>query len=639
MNLGLENTLSKQLNNINDSIIESYFKADDYLNYYPTLYVDNKRNISEEIIKHNYSLLLSLDDKEISNKIQNIIKTSNIGRINTNSYINDTAKKINTDGYNLLNIKDKLTKEYLNKCYRKASRKYHPDIGGSNEKMIIINNSVAQFRKIIKKHFLEEENINDFSMPIRILDDFKYAITEQLLLICTDIFYLDKAIEVYNYLEKNLLTKKKYYNYFYKNYNITSISNLAIRFYKSGNKTYTRAILRELKEICKETGKSGSRKAFDSMYNICRDKATGKEPARISIRHYTQAKYAHKFNIIDDEKYNTLIKKYQLKKEDLKSTEVKINQYSEKHIFLVNLGIYEPPQESQSKSLVPGLETFHDRFEYLTMYQKIEYVNMFKPPVSLEIINKYKKIRKNSYLLSLIQNYQKFKSAEVIRECNFLAELLNDKDYLLIIDAFDHLSSINSIERNRKLELLNEMDYSTDPKDMDDFSIEYSESKEEKGTMRISLANHYIEFMMVSVEKLIEFKNTAKDPFFYEEMAKDLKLIREIWNSELSKVYSESAYKTNISPNEMIDAVLPYITAQTELIPNLHKRSIKVLELDYTINLLTINYAKVQDWENVNKWIEVFFNLPVNHQNEFSKSKLDALKKRLIKANKKLEGK
>ncbi len=630
---------SSPFNFLDDPIINDYFKADDYLNYYYTLNANDRRNIAKEIISHNLSFLFSLDTKEIGSKVNKIIKDSNIGRINTDTSINNTAKVINSEGYILLAINKKLTKDYLTECYRNASKKYHPDVGGSNEKMQIINTTVGQFRNIIKMHFLDANDIEDDYMKVKSLNDFKFALAEQLFSICIDIFCLEKAIRIYNYLKENLLSFKKYNNYFLDT-NSDNLDKLAVRLYKSGNTKQAEMILDALKNMCNTQVDRGlSQFYFDNIYNKCKNKLKGNEPARIIIRHTVQAQNAFRLNIIDKKKFDKLTKKYQDKKEIEHTAEDKLNEYILKHNFIIDLGIYEIPNGSPSKEYVPGLDTFYDRFEYLTMDQKIEYVNMFTHPVKLVLIRKYKKIRKISYLLSLIQNYNEFHSKEVIRECEILADILNDKSFLLIIEAHNYLMSIDSNERNKKLKLLNEMDYSTDPENIGMNSINLFELDfdQNKGMKRISVSEDYIEFMTASVQQLIEYKSTGKDPFITDQIIIDSKRVEDINYSDLYSTYREYVYGNEMDPYKKIEAILPYTIAKLELIPKIHPRSADRLWIGDAINNLTINYGKVKDWTNVKKWIEIFFNLPISHQNKSSRSELIALSKRLNRANNNLK--
>lgn len=457
---GFELKISSPLNYLEDPLIKDYFKADDYLNYYETIALFDSRNMAEEVISHNYNLLLSLSKKESFKKINTIIKESNTGKINTNTNINITANQLNHEGYELLSIEKDLSKEYLTERYRNACKKYHPDIGGSNEKMQIINIAFGQFKNLFKEYHFEVDEYEYPYMRIRTINDFKYAIASQLLSICMDIKCVDKALNVYNYLKENILTVKKYRDHF-EEYGGRQLFRLGIWLFKLGNVEQAEIILADFVKFCTNKIEKGFNYHHRSIKEV-EEVLKGNHRFLIVIKHQVQARNAFRSNLIDKKRYDKLTKRFNERNKLGQLNEKKLNDYILIFGSFFDIGDYKKPNDYIEKDYIPGYnfgrDDYFQRFDSLTMDQKIEYMNMFSYPVNMLNIRKYNKTLKQSYLLSLVQNYKDFEPEKNIRECNLLADVLGDKIYLLIIDAFNHLKSIDSIERNEKLNMLNQMD-------------------------------------------------------------------------------------------------------------------------------------------------------------------------------------
>ncbi|MBC8180018.1 J domain-containing protein [candidate division KSB1 bacterium] len=554
-------------NYLDDSDINNYFKADEYFSYYNSLKtVAPRRDISEEIIYHNLPFLFSLNDERIGIKIDEVIRDSLFDqRVDTKFDINNSAKIINPNGFKLLNIKEALNLKYLKACYKIACKKHHPDVGGKNEDMQIINIAFGQFHNLLKTYQLadsiaeDRENILDdfdvYGEPIiKSLKEFRFFLANQLFSICIDIFCVDKGIEIFDHIHESLLINQKFRNYFFDN-NIDNFDKLAIRLSKSDQMTHANRILKVLKDSCERQIKTGlSKDYFNKLYRSCENKLNGKENIRIIINHFVQAQHAYRLGIIDKKKYDKLVEKFKGKNEIENNIEKKLNEYAMNNGFIDNLGIYEISNGIPTKKLIPEPDYYHDRFNHLSEDQKIEYINAFRTPVRLALIKKYKEIRKTSYLLSLIKNYDKFHATKILEECKLLAEVLNDKSFLLIIDTYNFLSSIDSKERNKKLEYLNDMDYDDPPSlgislKLDNDRIGGSETIFNK---RISVREDYLEFMTATNDQLLKHKKTGEDPFNNtQDWNEDLIAINNLENSNIGAAYKEKWLGNEKDPHKL----------------------------------------------------------------------------------------
>jgi hypothetical protein len=469
-------------NYLEDANISNYFKADEYFSYYKSqIHVAPRRDISEEILSHNITFLFSLIDEDICKKIDNVIKDSIFNQtIDIKTNINNSAKAINHQGYKLLEIKDNLTPDYLQSCFINAAKKHHTDVGGKKEDMQIINEARGQFRNLLKTYLLgvgEDGGDSLNATIIKSVEEFRFLLANQLLEICVDVFCVDKGLEIFDYINDSLLTTKRYEDYFF-DLNNGNINQLAILLFKANMKEQANKILKVLIKIGEPKVKKRVRewklgprclhgkrvteeeireRWVNGYYGDCEKKIKGQRKIRITINHQVQVNHAYRLGIIDQEKYHNLSEKFQDKKDANYIIQNKLDEYAKSEGFLEDLKVYKIPKGIPNKRMIPSAGYYSEMFTNLTEDQKIEYVNAFKSPIKLELIKKYLYTRMMSYVLSLIQNFDdQFLTQKVIKECKILAETLNQKngDILLIMKFFNYLNSLDSKERQIKLDYL-----------------------------------------------------------------------------------------------------------------------------------------------------------------------------------------
>jgi hypothetical protein len=191
---------------INSTIAGLFAQTQEYTIYYFSLKkVENKRDFSSRLIEALEKILLFIDNKEVSLELEKLLNAvSKIGNITPETKVNKEAKNILPRGYDLLEIKDDLTLDYLKQCYRKACKKHHPDLGGNEEKMKIINEAYAVFNKILSDFEYGsnyEENIRVEPVHLTAKAYFIYLL-EVLVAVYTDIMAVDKACDALNRISK-----------------------------------------------------------------------------------------------------------------------------------------------------------------------------------------------------------------------------------------------------------------------------------------------------------------------------------------------------------------------------------------------------------------------------------------------------
>ena len=81
----------------------------------------------------------------------------------------------NENAAQILGLKDDITPELVKKAYRKASSKYHPDKGGSNEMMKAVNEAYK-----VLKDFSGNLDSGDLNYPDELNDAINAVINTQI---------------------------------------------------------------------------------------------------------------------------------------------------------------------------------------------------------------------------------------------------------------------------------------------------------------------------------------------------------------------------------------------------------------------------------------------------------------------------
>ncbi|MEK6967142.1 MAG: DnaJ domain-containing protein, partial [Nanoarchaeota archaeon] len=182
----------KEAEFINFEISPTYLfaKTREYTLYYESLKgVKEKRDISLEMSEILEKVLTFAEDAKGISEIESLLSSEvSIDATKLKGSANSEAKRLHPKGYELLEIKESLALDYLKTYYRNACKKYHPDLGGSNEKMKIVNEAYNTFNKLLcEKEFNPEGEIDTNKRNFSTAKKYFSYITSLLFEIYTDI--------------------------------------------------------------------------------------------------------------------------------------------------------------------------------------------------------------------------------------------------------------------------------------------------------------------------------------------------------------------------------------------------------------------------------------------------------------------
>lgn len=561
----------------------------------------------------------------------------------------ETLKALSPDGVKLLNIKGDIDLNTLKRMYKKAARVLHPDVGGNVKDMQLLNQAYSLFHDAII-NFRPAQQDRATSFYAINLAELRFSIHFTLASIYGDSFAADYAYS-HTIAAGELLntTDEKGVGQFLNSieYVHRVLSNPARALGRIGMKP-------QLYEVAKVSAR------FVELYWkywVPTDEFDTPPPNRdwlpsehqfkselgskLVINHFAQAANAFRLGAIDEKRFASLQKKYKSRESIALSEIQKIAEFAEKHNFEVELSNTDYSQPEINPTVVTPLFFFARRFAHLDDDQKWEYLNLFKYRKISARIGNYLRIRANEILLGLIYKYDSIALSSLENEIDFFSSQseLAAREFQLLREFLNHLKSLTPAQRNRKLNILIDLD---DPDYRPDFGASFTISlsdffddspKDHK--MVVEITDDYVEFAMSPQSELERYQSSGKyDNDFKHSWSADLEALRQFEVSAVGKFREKVWLRTkNPSTSKVIESHEPYVVGLLELGKSMHPKNTGQLQIGYSINKLTAAYAKEKNWDKTKYWIETFFSLPLQYRDRSSKGEQETLKKRLERAN------
>lgn len=642
----------------NDGLRLFYYSKEAIHSYCIAEGIQQRRAVSLQIAEILQSILLynftieemSFITSLLSNntKIINKTKKPNIGILNH-------LKSLNPDGFKLLEISNQIDLSTLKILYRTAVKKHHPDIGGSLQKMQLVNEAYSVFHDALSNYYplsgLNNNNSYVASTPEN-WEEFLFSVHLTLACLYGDLFAADKSYE-HLILAYNIAIESR--SFFIGQFvgNLLGWSSVLDRVCRILGRFNME---NELKKAAKITSYF-----IDRYFNDWSPKYEGDfKPMRIEypneitflselgsklvINHPEQAKNAFRLGKIDERRYLETLKKYDTRQQISDKIINQINDFISTTGFITRLAKTNYDIDIINSKVVISPSFNQDRFDFLEDNQKWEYLNAFSNKNTAINFNKYYEIRTQEILLGLINNYDNLDIDKLKKEITFFATNFPDMfgRYLLINEFVNHLKNLSVNDRINKLKLLHELD---DPSPISismtiDISLDTIFSEHNNNyKKRINLDNNYIEFAMMDFEDIKAYRTNGEYSNSYEKAwNRDLSLLDRLRESDIGKRHEEVWLRQkNPSPETIIESLEPYLCELLKIGDQLHKKNTGELQIGYSINRITVAYAKIKSWEKVIYWGELFFNLPNNYRDRSPDSEQLNIQKRIERARTKVE--
>ncbi|HEX2788638.1 MAG TPA: J domain-containing protein [Ignavibacteria bacterium] len=641
----MENTTSiinKSYNYLETPLIESFFILKERKYYFDSLKHVGTRREFYDTYKNSITKFISCinSDKDIS--LLNSIAFNHIKTIIDENTFKVPLSSIDPKGFHLLNLSEPVSIDSLKDKYRIAAKKYHPDIGGTNEEMQTVNSAFDKFHNILCiKTFNNDEDCNsDFLNDEMTAKDFIYLIYTSLIEITLDDWQIEESYKWLKlFYERNIANTK--YGKGLLTSSIPMLSNLAKNLHLIKLTTESQYCFTKAEECLAIAQKEGL--FYDNYVKSAHEIINELKKPRIVITHIKQANNLLYYNIIDEKKYNDAMKRFNIRKNDDESKEDILK------IFLLENEFQNLPldiltvQVNITGKLINEPDYFDYYFNELTDEQKCEYKEAFSKSTNIKLIRKYVYVRLFSILKSIISFENQKIIKEVIKEVKFFKEIKAHRSSLdsecdSLLSLLFFFSELSESDFKERMNLLNKLDSNAAELEIDKNSVIVFWNRL-SSKLTIKLNPSYYEFAKLPTEK---FKKILSEGIITcEEEKKN----NEIWNDELSLIESIRSKHGEMelfkvldigkeNPSVVIEKLEPYVNDLLLLGEKI--TNVQELQVMFWIDKLTINMVRLKDFKNAVNLFEKAFLLSEKYWERSNNTEKNSILKRYEKCLKEL---
>jgi len=431
--------------------------------------------LTEKVIYHNsldgvmayrafYSNIESTCEEFLS-EIGNIEAQELIEQVILHIQVNTKTKSRNLkplhpEGYDLLDLNDPIDHAILRDRYYTAAKRHHPDVGGSNEKMRVINEAYELFHHAISAGYLHDDKSSTDINPIlnpSCLKEYLCGIHSKMLHIYLDDWNVDKA----KYHLDQLISLKTWKGGM--EYKVDKIGQYLIMAAcangKAEVKIYTDFVKnqRPIRKI--------NIYYMQAVKGILKNGYSDYIAWKARITHIRQAENLLKYNLIGREKYNIYLHRHHLEETEEKGKECALLEYLRTKGFINPLPSDIPHasfgNKQPSSHYIPQSPHYLHYHEGIEPGQSQEYFWVFNVSPTLDLVRKYKSLRLSSILRSAILFYDDLPKHgisldDLISECAIIRNIQYkssrfDKKCISAIELLEAIKSLKPNIRKKKL--------------------------------------------------------------------------------------------------------------------------------------------------------------------------------------------
>lgn len=620
--------------------IEIFLNAREHLTYFNSLRgVDAERNFHEQLKNSILPLLEFLDSPEHRVLINSILfKEGSAKHIRPDANVASFLKKIDSEGFKILELNKDVTFESLKKAYKAAAKKHHPDLGGDENKMKIVNNAYTKFHDILcsgdSKRFSDSDAFSDsVSVEDRecsSANDVIYLAAVALVKSLVDLWAVDEAITILKKFEKfESLAPYQDLSIMDTYYLANSLLKGAERLHYINQTDAARWLISDF-EIVFTEAKRLDPFIIDRRKHV-RSGFGEKSSLKIVIKHPLQGENLHRLKAIDDKRFAAYVKK-------AGTAQNKSSELSEKTNDIITNGFINLDFdksykcEGKTRPLIPVPSYNQTRVNHLNNEQIGEYFCAFSPKSSSELLSKYITVRLHSYLMSIIFFYDKDALPKIKQELKSLHDLkiVNNFTVIDLQKIIRHLENLSDSDRSKKLRYCQRVDDPTPGanRSMTAFITADPSDRNEKNAIDVS--SSYLFFL----ERIDSNGNLTENNS--SRWSEDLALIQELGQSPAGKSAQEASSESD-KPEKIIQAVSEYLEAIIALSTKIDPLNVGQLQLGYWVDALTVAFGKQRNWYEVNRWLDWFFALQSSYFERLNNGDREKMQKRFDRAKKELK--
>lgn len=644
---------------LSNKALVAYFNAREHEVYFHSLrHVDDRRSLYPRIVAALDELLAFFDDAAslelldacIFRQRQKVEETAqNLEEIAEDLKILGRLKEADNQGVELLELNATArfgsapaAFDSLKTAYKKAAKKYHPDVGGSNELMKLVNLAFTQFHEIISRWAWTEAPVRQdvseapvgptvghpgFEFEIRSATEYLNWLGAILVTVHTDSWAVDKAYSVLTSLsDHGLLSQRFTHDENFLGYFARPLFRLAERLHRAHLVAEARFVQNHAFALFDRLSQVHPNVDLGQGLGAARASSvlSGEEKLKIVIKHPCQAENLLRLGVIDEATYRQAQARFQRQRAKSLSRDLDLARFQERGGF-VNPLSYDVPFRSAAgtKALVPTPSFPCQRINHLSDGQRAEYFHAFGPSGSSGMVEKYLTIRVSGYLCSLIHSFSVEEATRIEHECSFLRDLFRDHSLDAALDAVlevsKHLCRLDVTTRTQKLSLLQKLDTS----EKRSRSITVRLPVDEGGSqphIPAEATMPYLRVVTATLDRLQTALQTGWVPPSCEEAReqaewnRDMRFINELNQTSVAAKAMEAEWYHRQDSEKLVDAVIPHIQQLLDAGNEVAPQNVGHLQLWYDIDALSAALVKLKRWEEGRYWLELFFGLNAAYQ-------------------------
>lgn len=544
-------------------------------------------------------------------------------------------------GAELLRLVEPVTFESLRSAYRSAALRSHPDVGGSHEAMVAVNEAY-NFTHLLLCH--QEigrgpaETDDVVSMSAAGVCDcaaYRYKCGEWLFTVELDDWNVDGAFVWLDRITSSAWQQSSYARHPERWMALTApAGKLAVRLYLAGLHEQASRALAIARRGLQEAQKHDL--SYECFVREPEEVLAGKRRAQVVLNHQRQADNALRLGLVEPRRYKKILERLarSVAAEDL--YEERFRQFLADGGFLRNLPTDQVAQCKTPKSqLVPEPGYYVTRITQLTDDQQGEYVSAFCAQTRLALVRKYTFVRFTSLLESALFYPVSFDEGAGEREARFIASLLDGNGGFYgaeVAEAIAFLRQQPLSDRQERAELLWEISqHGVTVKEGTLLTL----TTGEVSLLGMPLTPEYFKVIRLPVDNLRTIKRTGRIPETEEERCN-----REAWSRDIDslgtpkmKAAEQAAFAAIDTVKANPQAAVQQFASYCSLLLDLGQSMVHVqeLQLGYWVDRLTATLVRLKQWHEAHEWLQRYFALPKRYHDRSSPSEQGRLQKRLAR--------
>ena len=637
-------------------VLATYFAAREHEVYFGSLKSQrDRRDFYPQLAGALTALLVFLDDPASVELLDSVVfrHRKKLGPVDRGSQILDYLRKTNPRGAELLALTPPVTFDSLQASYRSAAKKYHPDVGGSNEDMKTVNVAFEVFHEVISQwnesptaggrgEAPQDSVVGYFGFEIRSAVEYMGQLGAVLIAVQTDSWAVDKAYSVARLLGDHGLLSSGFAQ------QTEFAGSFARLLIKLAEKLHTAGLVDEAKATVRhsrpwiararegdhfpEGWRSSSttlRTAQEEVETILNDELE----LKVVIMHPCQAENLFRLKVIDEKKYREVSARFETRRTQDESVESELARFRRREGF-TQLS-YDVPFRSEpgTTRLVPVPGYFWGRIDHLSGEQRAEYFCAFGPSGSPDSITQYLYTRASSYLCSLVHRFSAEEAERIERESEFLQKLFPGREewFGTALRVSKYLRQLDPDTRKEKLGLLRKLDTSETP------TIGIITIGAIDTHIRIAPTPYYLSAVRASAERLRmalqtgSIQTAAEQRNERADWSHDIDIIRRLDSNEITGRARDALWNHRNEPEIVGDALKPHIKQLLEAGKQIAAQNTGQLQLGYWIDGISAALVKLKRWNEAVHWLELFFGLDPHHQDRLAYSEKEKMLRRLVR--------